>query len=266
MARGGALGKATEASAMTGQSRYVTRAWVVTTRVGRGFGERQFRSSGPPPHQERRRGHPRATARVRLVAGMRAGSQDRNSSHQMWRHHGHGENPRRRGRYVVAPTARASWRHVRSQGKVIGRCKTIRRTERSTHTARSEHAQPPQPRGVVSLGEVAGPAHRCLRRDRADEPRRCRQEPGRIGHELSEFESESLSMVGSDQAKSRFESLTKSKHCRCCWPNGQRVGRRNGNGRLNGTGGHSTVRAGNGTRSEIPTRQNRQNPLGESRR
>src|SRR6266545_4530405 len=32
-----------------------------------------------------------------------------------------------------------------------------------------EHAQPPQPRGVVSLGEVAGPAHTCLRRDRAEE-------------------------------------------------------------------------------------------------
>src|SRR5437899_6650219 len=59
--------------------------------------------------------------------------------------------------------------------------------------------------------------------------------------------------------KSRFESLAESKHCRFCWPNGQRIGRRNGNGRLNGTGGHSTVRAGNGTGSEIPTRQNRQN-------
>ena len=56
------------------------------------------------------------------------------------------------------------------------------------------------------------------------------------------------------------ESLAKSKHCRCCWPNWQRIGRRNGNGRFNGTGGHSTVRAGNGTGPEIPTRQNRQNP------
>ena len=47
-----------------------------------------------------------------------------------------------------------------------------------------EHAQPPQSRGLVSLGEIAGLAHTCLRRDRADEPRRCRQQPGRTGHEL----------------------------------------------------------------------------------
>jgi len=47
------------------------------------------------------------------------------------------------------------------------------------------------------------------------------------------------------------------------------AGRATGSGDGTGTEGstvrygHSTVRAGNGTRSEIPTRQNRQNPLGE---
>ncbi len=50
------------------------------------------------------------------------------------------------------------------------------------------------------------------------------------------------------------------------------AGRANGSGDGTGTEGstvrygHSTVRAGNGTRSENPTRQNRQNSLGESRR
>ena len=37
---------------------------------------------------------------------------------------------------------------------------------------------------MVSLGEVAGLAHTCLRRDRADEPHRYRQQPSRTGHEL----------------------------------------------------------------------------------
>ncbi len=37
--------------------------------------------------------------------------------------------------YEVAPTARASCRHVESQGNVAGKCRTIRRTERWTHTA-----------------------------------------------------------------------------------------------------------------------------------
>ena len=32
--------------------------------------------------------------------------------------------------YAVAPTARASWRHTGSHGKSIGKCNTIRRTER----------------------------------------------------------------------------------------------------------------------------------------
>ena len=38
-------------------------------------------------------------------------------------------------RYGVAPTARASCRHVESQGHVSGKCSTMRRTEHSTHTA-----------------------------------------------------------------------------------------------------------------------------------
>src|SRR5438445_9387579 len=37
--------------------------------------------------------------------------------------------------YGLAPTARARWRHVESQGKVSGMCSTMRRTERSTQTA-----------------------------------------------------------------------------------------------------------------------------------
>src|SRR5438094_643599 len=40
-----------------------------------------------------------------------------------------------RARYDVAPTARAIWRHVESQGKLSGKCRTMRRTEHSTHTA-----------------------------------------------------------------------------------------------------------------------------------
>jgi hypothetical protein len=40
-----------------------------------------------------------------------------------------------RARYVVAPTARASCLHGASHGKVFGKCNTIRRAERSTHTA-----------------------------------------------------------------------------------------------------------------------------------
>jgi hypothetical protein len=48
----------------------------------------------------------------------------------------------------------------------------------------SEHSQSPQPCGVVNLDGLAGSADTCLCRDRADEPRRCRQQPGRTGHEL----------------------------------------------------------------------------------
>jgi hypothetical protein len=40
----------------------------------------------------------------------------------------------RRGQ-SVAPTARAMRRHIGSHGNAAGKCKTIRRAERSTHTA-----------------------------------------------------------------------------------------------------------------------------------
>jgi hypothetical protein len=41
----------------------------------------------------------------------------------------------RGSRQGVAPTAQATWRHVGCHGNDVGKCRTMRRTDRSTHTA-----------------------------------------------------------------------------------------------------------------------------------
>src|SRR5439155_22835348 len=84
-------------------------------RPARGGSCRQFRQERPP---------------------RRIGALERGGGRSASRHQCPGPGaPREQPRYEVAPTARATCHHVGSQGKLRGKCSTIRRTERSTHTA-----------------------------------------------------------------------------------------------------------------------------------